>query len=130
MRLWLLIAAVISFAGLLGTPVLAKDKGKIVSQTKVEKEGPIAFTVAKLGEFEIVSLSQTAKPGKECNVLLSSLGEQMTRGHRSGELRLQPGKTSAISLALTTCPTEGGEEFCCMGSGSDCSIGVNVLSLY
>lgn len=130
MRLRFALFAAISLALVSGSPVLAKDQGKLVSQSMVEKEGPIAFKVAGLGEFEIVSLSQSAKPGKECHVLLASLGEQMTKGHRTGELRLQPGKTSAIGLALTTCPTEGGEELCCMGAGSDCEISVGVIALY
>lgn len=122
------VLAVLLLCGGAFAPALADDK--LLSQAMVEEKGPIAFKVAKVGEFELLSLSQEAKRGEPCHVTIQALTDRIAAAHRSGELRFEPGQTSVLGLALTTCSAPGGEVLCCMGAGSDCEISVGVRSLY
>ena len=101
--------------------------GPYVTETMIEEQGGVRFSLPELGTFTIEAVEHSAESAGECHVSLTSVASSVENSIATGELALVVGAKKTVKLKKHV--FEGGRVIVCNGAGSDCKVKVNVDSV-
>ncbi len=130
-RVWAIVAVLALCAGLGAVQADARGgDGELVSEQELREGGPYRFRVAGVGEFEITRIDPRRKMEASCSVHVASLRDGIADRHRKGQLDIDAGRTTNLTLALSECWEEDGTKVpCCKGAGELCTVSFRALRL-
>jgi len=130
-RVYAVVAVLALCAGVGAGPADARGgDGELVSEQELRERGPYRFRVAGVGEFEIAKIEPRRKLEAPCSVHVASVRDGIADRHRRGQLDIDAGETTNITLALSECWADDGTKVpCCKGAGELCTVSFRALRL-
>ena len=102
-------------------------EGAYVTETMIEQQGGVHFSLPSLGTFTIEAVEHsTGSPG-ECHVSLQSVARSVEDSIATGKFALVVGAKKTVKLKKYV--FDGGRTIVCNGAGSHCKVKVNVDSV-